>query len=78
MFIKREIRTGKAHVYRLLLVFKTSVPYNFFNFTPDNCVLCEAVFVFNAGHYPMSGANIQALLWKKKVVVSIRDTFLKI
>ena len=41
MFIKRENRTGKAYAS-----FKKLVAYNFFyNFTPDNCVCCEAVLV---------------------------------
>ena len=41
MFIKRENRTGKAYAS-----FKKLVAYNFFyNFTPDNCVRCEAVLV---------------------------------
>ena len=57
------------------LSFKTSVTYKKnVNFTPDNCVLCEAAFTqiekkkqpssditrYFAGHYPVSGANVQA------------------
>ena len=61
MFIKK-IRAGKAYAYRM-----TSVTYNFFNFTPDNCVRCEAAFVGHnsifAGNHPMSGANIQDCLF---------------
>ena len=64
MLIKRKTRAWKACAYQMLLSFKTSVTYKFFNFTPTNCVRCEAVFVghkliFFAGLSPISGANIQ-------------------
>ena len=43
--MKRETRTGKTYAYRTLLSFKTSLAYYFFNFTLDNGVRCEAIFV---------------------------------
>ena len=47
MFILRKTRVGKAYAYQMLLSFKTSVIYKlfFFNFTPDNCVSCDAAVV---------------------------------
>ena len=43
MYIKRKNRVGKAYAYQMFLSFKTSVTCDFFfNFTPDNCVGCEA------------------------------------
>ena len=45
MLIKGKTRAGKVYSYRILVSFKTSLTYNFFCFTPDNCVCCEAAFV---------------------------------
>ena len=45
IFIKRKTRAEKAYLSRMLLSYKTSITYNFFNFTPENCVHYEAVFV---------------------------------
>ena len=46
MFIKRKVWAGNVYANRMLLNYKTSVTYkNIFDFTPDNCVRCEAAFV---------------------------------
>ena len=60
MFVKRKTRPGNDYAYRMPLSSKTSETYkNFFDFTPDNCVRCEAVFV---GHNSIFGkhCSIQA------------------
>ena len=42
----RKTKRVKVYAYRMLLKFETSVIYkSFFNFTPDNCVRCEAAFI---------------------------------
>ena len=51
--------------YRMLLSFKMSITYKkTFNFTPDNCVRCEAAFIGNNSIFRLTlfdvGANIQA------------------
>ena len=45
MFIKRKTRAGRAHAYRMLLSFKTSVTQKKLNLLPDNGVRCEVAFV---------------------------------
>ena len=46
MFTKIKARKGKTYAYQILLSFKSLVTYEKnFNFTPDNCVRCEAAFV---------------------------------
>ena len=72
IFVKRKAGAGRAYAYQMLPSFKTLVTLKtFFNFTPDNCVRCEAAFSditrFFAGHCPMFGANIQACLVGKRV-----------
>ena len=62
MFIKRKNRQ-KTCTYWMLLSFRTSVTYNFCNFTWDNCVHWETNFIgqnFFARHCQISGASIQA------------------
>ena len=58
MFIKRKTNPGKTYAYAMLLSFKTPLTYTFFfNFRPDNCVLCKAAFVGHnlnfTGHCPI-------------------------
>ena len=62
MFIKKHYRLMQ---YRMLLSFKMSITYKkTFNFTPDNCVRCEAAFIGHNSIFRLTlfdvGANIQA------------------
>ena len=59
MFVKRKTRAGKAYSYRMLLSFKMSVTNNFFNFTPSNCVCCEAAFVGHNSIFYRTLSDIQ-------------------
>ena len=68
----------------MLLSFVTSLTYkSVANFTPDNCVNCEAAFVGHnqilARHRPMSGANIQAWNYVNRLVSGLhwKVTFTK-
>ena len=65
MFPKRKTRAGKVCVYRILLSFKTSVTYKKILASCRTTVsvvkqLSSDITQFFAGHFPMSGANIQA------------------
>ena len=62
IFIKKQYRLMQ---YRMLLSFKMSITYKkTFNFTPDNCVRCEAAFIGHNSILHLTlfdvGANIQA------------------
>ena len=62
MFTTRKTRAGKAYVYQMLLSFKRSVTYKKnFNFTPDNCVYCEAAFVGHSSIFCRTLSNVRYL-----------------
>ena len=69
MFIIRKTRAGMAYAYRMLLSLKTSVTY-IKNFTTRRATvslmtqLLSDITRFFPGHFPMSGANMQASLRK--------------